>query len=101
MIHAAREVYKQDRRIDEEHKTAKLYINGFRHGNPVKATVENVRRYLKFTSTDPEDMVMSMEEAYEIARNFNSIGDIIKNEFLPKNWTSTPLIVDAESEDDD
>ena len=101
MIHAARNVYEKDRQIDEEHKIAKLYINGFRYGNPVKATVENVRRYLKFTSMEPEEMEMSMEEAYEIARNFNSIGDIIKNEFLPKGWTEKQLIVDAESEDDD
>ena len=101
MICGAREVYEKDRRIDEEHRTSKLFINAFKHAIGVEATIENVRRYLDGIHADEVDMELSMNEAYDIARNFKAIGDIIKNEFLPKGWTEKQLIVDAESEEDD
>ena len=44
-------------------------------------------------------MELSMREAYDIARTFNAIGDLIKNEFLPKHWRDRQEVIDVESRD--
>ena len=48
---------------------------------------------------DEEGMEIAMREAYDIARNFIAIGDILKNEFLPKRWKERQEIIDVKSRD--
>lgn len=46
-------------------------------------TEENVRIWAECTRMTPED---SVKESYELAQTFQTIGDLLKNEILPKDW---------------
>ena len=99
MIQIAQDVREKDRKVDAEYKAAKIINDAFLRACLVEATRENVRCYLQYTCQDEEGMELSMKEAYDIARTFNAIGDLIKNEFLPKHWRDRQEVIDVESRD--
>lgn len=47
---------------------------------------ENVRTWVEYTRMTPDEMEDAIQESYELAETFKTIGDIIKIEIMPNDW---------------
>ena len=66
----------------------------------LKPNLEEKARANQGTRTDLFlDSEKRVTPVKEIARTFNAIGDLIKNEFLPKHWKDRQEVIDVESRD--
>lgn len=86
MLAAVREIDQLDAEADHRHKIASLFCKAYERAVLLTPTLENIRLWVECTRMRPEEIADSMEESYELAQTFQTIGDLLKNEILPKSW---------------
>ncbi len=84
MLSAVREINQLDVESSHRHKIAALFCNAYEKSVLLTPTLKNVRYWVECTRMTLEEIVDSAEESYELAQTFQSIGDLLKNEILPK-----------------
>ena len=75
--------------IVNEDKIAGLFCKAFERAVLLTPSEENVRLWVEGTRMRPDEIGDSVRESYELAQTFQTIGDILKNEILPKDWRIT------------
>jgi hypothetical protein len=85
MLSAVREIDQLDAESDHKHKIAGLFCKAYEQAVLLTPTQENVRCWVDCTRMRPEEIEDSAKESYELAQMFQMIGDILKNDILPKN----------------
>ena len=79
MLSAVREVEQLDAEAERRGKTAKLFCKVYEKAVLLTPTVENVRDWVTGTRMRPDEI-----ESYELAQTFQTIGDVLKMEILPR-----------------
>lgn len=83
MIAAVREIDRIDAEADRRGKIASLFCKAYERAVLLTPTAENIRYWVEGTRMRPEEIEDSIKESYELARVFQTVGDILKLEFLP------------------
>ena len=86
MIMAKEEIRRTDAEAEHRGKIARLFCKAFERAVLLTPTEENVRLWVEGTRMRPDEIEDSMKEAYELAQTFQTIGDLLKNKILPKDW---------------
>lgn len=86
MLSAVREIDQSDAEADRRGKIAGLFCKTYERAVLLTPTEENVRIWAECTRMTPEEIEDSVKESYELAQTFQTIGDLLKNEILPKDW---------------
>ena len=86
MLSAVREIDQLDAEADRRHKIAGLFCKAYERAVLLTPTEKNVRTWAECTRMTPEEIEDSVQESYKLAQTFQSIGDLLKNEILPKDW---------------
>ncbi len=84
MLSAVREVEQLDAEAERRGKTAKLFCKVYEKAVLLTPTVENVRDWVTGTRMRPDEIEDSIKESYELAQTFQTIGDVLKMEILPR-----------------
>lgn len=84
MLSAVREVEQLDAEADHRGKVARLFCKVYEKAVLLTPTVENVRDWVTGTRMRPDEIEDSIKESYELAQTFQTIGDILKMEILPR-----------------
>jgi hypothetical protein len=85
MLSAVREIDQLDAESEHKHKIAGLFCKAYEQAVLLTPTQENVRCWVDCTRMRPEEIEDSVKESYELAQMFQMIGDILKNDILPKD----------------
>lgn len=83
MIAAVRETDRIDAEADRRGKTASLFCRAYERAVLLTPTSENIRCWVEGARMRPEEIEDSIKESYELARVFQTIGDVLKLKFLP------------------
>lgn len=86
MLAAVREIDQSDAEADRKAKIAGLFCKAYEKAVLLTPTLENVRCWVDCTRMRPDEIEDSVKESYELAQVFQTIGDILKNEILPKDY---------------
>ncbi len=86
MLSAVREIDQLDAESKCRHKIASLFCKAYERSVLLTPTLENVRCWVDCTRMNLEEIEDSVKESYELAQIFQTIGDILKDEILPKDW---------------
>ena len=86
LIHAKEDIRRTDAKAEHRGKIAGLFCKAFERAILLTPTEENVRLWVEGTRMRPDEIEDSIKEAYELAQTFQTIGDLLKNEILPKDW---------------
>ena len=86
MLAAVREIEQCDAEADRKSKIADGFCKAYEKAVLLTPTLENVRCWVDCTRMKPEEIEDSVKESYELAQVFQTIGDILKNEILPKDY---------------
>ena len=84
MLSAVREVEQLDAEAERRGKTAKLFCKVYEKAVLLTPTVENVRDWVTGTRMRLDEIEDSIKESYELAQTFQTIGDVLKMEILPR-----------------
>ena len=76
---AKKEIKKLDAEADRRHKIAGLFCKAYERAVLLTPTEENVRIWTECTRMTKEDIEDSVQDSYELARTFQTIGDLLKN----------------------
>lgn len=82
MLSAAQEIDQLDAEADHSHKVAALFCKAYERTVLLTPTLENVSCWVECTRMRTDEIEDSIKEPYELARTFQHIGDILKNEIL-------------------
>lgn len=82
MLSAVREIDQLDAEAERRGKIAALFCKAYERAVLLTPTLENVRIWVENTRMRPDEVEDSMRESYELARTFQTIGDLLKNEVL-------------------
>ena len=74
-----------DAKAERRDKIAGLFCKAFERAVLLTPTEENVRLWVEGTRMRPDEIEDSIKESYELAQTFQTIGDLLKNEILPKD----------------
>ena len=85
MLSAVREIDQSDAEADRRGKIASQFCKAFERAVLLTPTEENVRCWVEGTRMRPEEIEDSVQESYELAQTFQTIGDLLKNVFLCTN----------------
>ena len=85
MLSAVREIDQLDAEADRRHKIAGLFCKAYEKAVLLTPTLENVRCWVECTRMRPDEVEDSVQESYELARTFQTIGDLLKSEILDAN----------------
>lgn len=85
MLSAVREIEQLDAETDHRHKIAALFCKAYERAVLLTPTLENVHCWVECTRMRPDEVEDSVQEFYELARTFQSIGDLLKSEILDAN----------------
>ena len=85
MLSAVREIEQLDAETDHRHKIAALFCKAYERAVLLTPTSENVRCWVECTRMRPDEVEDSVQESYELARTFQTIGDLLKSEILDAN----------------
>ena len=88
MLSAVREIDKSDAEADRRGKIAGLFCKAYERAVLLTPTEENVRIWTECTRMTREEIEDSVQESYELARTFQVIGDLLKDEILCRNRQS-------------
>ena len=91
MLSAVREIDCLDAEADYRHKVAALFCRAYERAVLLTPTLENVRCWVECTRMRPNEVEASVKESYELARTFQTIGDLLKNEILGANQQTSVL----------
>lgn len=86
MEKAKKEIRQSDAEADRRHKIAGLFCKAYERAVLLTPTLENVRCWVNCTRMRPEEIEDSVKESYELAQVFQTIGDILKDEILSKDY---------------
>ena len=86
MIMAEQEIRRTDAEAEHRGRIAGLFCKAFERAVLLTPTEENVRLWVEGTRMRPDEIEDSIKESYELAQTFQTIGDLLKNEILPKDW---------------
>ena len=86
MLAAVREIKRVDTEADKRGKIAGLFCKAYEKAVLLTPTLECVRCWVEGTRMRPDEIEDSVRESYELAQTFKTIGDLLKNEILPKDW---------------
>lgn len=82
MLSAVREIDQLDVEAERRGKIAGLFCKAYEKAVLLTPTLENVRIWVENTRMRTNKIEDSMRESYELARTFQAIGDLLKNEVL-------------------
>ena len=85
MLSAVREIDQLDAEAERRGKIASLFCKAYEKAVLLTPTLENVRIWVENTRMRPEEVEDSVQESYELAQTFQTIGDLLKNEILDAN----------------
>lgn len=88
---AKKEIKKLDAEIDRRHKIAGLFCKAYERAVLLTPTEENVRIWTECTRMTKEDIEDSVQDSYELAQTFQTIGDLLKNAIsCVHQWPDAP-----------
>ena len=91
MLLAMQEIDQSDAEIDRRHKIAGLFCKAYEKAVLLTPTEENVRIWTECTRMTREEIEDSVQDSYELAQTFQTIGDLLKNALSCVNqWPDTP-----------
>ena len=91
MLSAVREIDQLDAEADRRHKIAGLFCKAYERAVLLTSTKENVRIWTECTHMTQEGIEDSVQESYELAQTFQTIGDLLKNAISCVNqWPDAP-----------
>ena len=79
MVSAVREINQSDAEADRRGKIAGLFCKAYEKAVLLTPTEENVRIWTECTRMTREEIEDSVQDSYELARTFQTIGDLLKN----------------------
>ena len=79
MLSAVREIDQLDAEADRRHKIAGLFCKAYERAVLLTPTEENVRIWAECTRMTQDEIEDSVQESYELAQTFQTIGDLLKN----------------------
>ena len=82
MLSAVQEINQLDAEADRRGKIAGLFCKAYEKAVLLTPTLENVRIWVENTRMRPDEVEDSVKESYELARTFQTIGDLLKNKIL-------------------
>ena len=83
MVAAVREVHRIDAEAEKRGKIAGIFCKAYEKAVLLTPTLENVRFWIEGTRMRADEIEGTMKESYELARTFQTIGDILQKEILP------------------
>ena len=83
MIAAVREINQIDAEADRREKIVSLFCKAYERAVLLTPTSENIRCWVEGTRMRPEEIEDAARESYELAQVFQTIGDVLRHEFLP------------------
>nr|WP_326165689.1 hypothetical protein [uncultured Oscillibacter sp.] len=83
MIAAVREINRIDAEAERKGKIASLFCKAYERAVLLTPTSENIRCWVEGARMRPEEIEDTIKESYELARVFQTVGDILKLEFSP------------------
>ena len=86
MLAAVEEINQMDAEIERKSKIAGIFCKAYEKAVLLTPTLDNVRCWTECTRMRPNEIADSVRESYELAQTFQTIGDLLKNEILPKDW---------------
>lgn len=91
MLSAVREIDQLDAEADHRHKIAGLFCKVYEKAVLLTPTEENVRIWTECTRMTKEDIGDSVQDSYEPAQTFQTIGDLLKNAIsCVHQWPDAP-----------
>ena len=91
MLSAVREVDQLDAEADRRHKIAGLFCKAYERAVLLTPTEENVRIWTECTRMTREEIEDSVQESYELAQTFQTIGGLLKSAISYVNqWPDSP-----------
>ncbi len=91
MLSAVREVDQLDAEADRRHKIAGLFCKAYERAVLLTPTEENVRIWTECTRMTREEIEDSVQESYELAQTFQTIGGLHKSAISCVNqWPDSP-----------
>ena len=91
MLSAVREIDQLDAEADHRHKIAGLFCKVYEKAVLLTPTEENVRIWTECTRMTKEDIEDSVQDSYELAQTFQTIGDLLKNAIsCVHQWPDAP-----------
>lgn len=88
---AKKEIQKLDAEADRRHKIAGLFCKAYEKAVLLTPTEENVRIWTECTRMTQEEIEDSVQDSYELARTFQTIGDLLKNTIsCVHQWSDAP-----------
>ena len=88
MLSAVREIDQLDMEANRRHKIAEQFCKAYEKAVILTPTLENVRCWVECTRMKRDEIEDSVQESYELARTFQVIGDLLKDEILCRNRQS-------------
>lgn len=89
MLSAVQEIDQSDAEADRRGKVASQFCKVFERAVLLTPSEDNVRCWVEGTRMRPEEIEDSVQESYELAQTFQTIGDLLKNVFLCAKQTGT------------
>ena len=91
MVSAVREINQSDAEADRRGKIAGLFCKAYEKAVLLTPTEENVRIWTECTRMTREEIEDSVQDSYELAQTFQTIGDLLKNAISCVNqWPDSP-----------
>ena len=91
MLSAVWEIDQLDAEADRHHKIAGLFCKVYEKAVLLTPTEENVRIWTECTRMTKEDIEDSVQDSYELAQTFQTIGDLLKNAIsCVHQWPDAP-----------
>ena len=79
MLSAVREIDQLDAEANRRGKIADLFCKAYEKAVLLTPTEENVRIWTECTRMTQEEIEDSVQESYELAQTFQTIGNLLKN----------------------
>lgn len=85
ILSAVWKIDQMDAESDHRHQIVALFCKVYKKAVLLTPTLENVCCWVDCTHMKPEEIEDSMKDSYELIWVFQTIGNILKNEILPKD----------------
>ena len=82
---AKKEIRQIDAEADRRGRISGLFCKAFERAVALTPTAENVHIWVECTRMRPDEIEYSVQESYELAQVFQTIGDLLKEEITPRD----------------
>lgn len=83
MIAAVQEIDQIDAEANRRGKISSLFCKAYERAVLLTPTLENIRCWVEGTRMRPKEIEDAARESYALAQVFQTIGDVLRHEFLP------------------